>query len=277
MSVSDGVFRLRQSSHINTSTHALSFAVLNGTDYITFAISDGPIASLLNVELELCAVNGQKDLLLANIAHSAVPAYELSGHIMDRHISENYPVLQVFYTSFFKSTDLENVVLYHEQQRSFNSSDSLSSCIVTVVKWNAQWLTSYCIVDSSHLNCVTETILPSEWFYSSHKASVSYFVKSYPYQHGNELLCRNMSNSLHVSLNEKASVDDNFSNGRCLGEIILEDNLSSLRTINAGDLLLQVPEISVIAGSRFILPVKLQAGSALRSFSMRQEHLNFVQ
>jgi hypothetical protein len=261
ISASDGVCRLRETSQVdvahNSSAVLFYLGSQNVSKHVDLFATYGPFHASTAVEFHQCT--NQIQVIKSQTASFA---HDVSGHIVSEHILESYPVVKVLYLRRIRERSSISAAENSE------TVQNLSTCIVTALQWGSQYLTSFCMIDTDAEYCLTETILPLDLWRHQRSLSLFYRVRHQDVLRPGDVSCSDIAASVQKSLSPLS--EDSSSASHCLGDVSLESEKTTVRTHTTGDeLLLLVPDKTVAAGTKFSLPVKLQAGSPLRSFSMR--------
>ncbi len=239
----------------------------------------------------LAAAVGNHSTLLSN---TIVDDLHISAHLVTRSLTQERPKLQVLFHSShvgntprgksYKSGD-KNSKKLPEKGSGFDGQSHW--CLQLHVEKGGQVLRSVCVLDRSGdrhgSTCVAELVLPQEWWDPMHTTSADVFYSVS--QITGPLQCSSRDNNIrpmtpaptgashlspipHDDLYTDLHSDENIRS--YIGAVTLTHGQMTYQEIQEDQhILVYVPQKSFYPGSKFKVPIKLQAESDLRVFVVR--------
>ena len=186
----------------------------------------------------------------------AVDGYAVTGHFVSDSVTSEKPVLQVL----FHASRLDN-------HTGFSSSRSKTGtprlCLEVFAFKDNEAFTSSCTITDSNSVCLTEMTLPDRWWQDKYAQTVDVLYSVF----GAEQMLRCFPESSPYRLERNPNRGDRRT---FLGTVTLTHGQMSYQELKEDQqILIYVPQDSFYSGSKFKVPVKLQANSDLEIFVIK--------
>ena len=210
--------------------------------YEPFSAEEIVPASLLQA-----SVGNHSDILV----NMVVDDMDISAHLVTRSLMQDRPYVQVLFHASQLHTDTTPVPDPHDPSR---------WCLQMHVQRENSELTSVCVLGRQDNVCIAELTIPPEWWGLAHVHSVAVYYSIYA-----------VSTNLQCSSAPPANEDGTMPLLRSyVGTATLaHGELTYQEVAEDQHILLYIPQKSYYPGSKFRLPVRLQAESDLELFVVR--------
>lgn len=184
---------------------------------------------------------------------------ELSAHVVSRSITQQRPLLQVL----FHASQVRSEKKAKNAKSDTDTNPKTKWCLQMHVDKDGVELTSVCVLSGEDNVCIAEITLPSEWWHDQQTQSAQVFYSVY--QIDENLQCSSASNSIVPG---KANADRRIK--RYVSTVTLTQGQLTYQEVKEDQhILIYIPQKSFYTGSKFRIPVKLQAESDLELFVVR--------
>ena len=243
------------------------FVVTRPTGPMMVKAKYGPFTAKEKLPLSLLQASlGNHSSILSNFATKQV---DISAHLVSRTITPERPVVSVlFHASPLPHTE-ENKI-----KSARSPVDEKRWCVQMHVQHDHEELTSVCVISATENVCVAELTLPTSWWLPNKMSSVEAYYSVYLMEN---LRCSNpaVQNPEHVTSEpENDDVTEKPANHGPVKTLISMVALSHGQ-VNYQELkedqhiLVYIPQKSFYPGSKFRVPIKLQAESDLQIFVIK--------
>ena len=245
------------------------FVVTQPRGQVKVKAEHGPYKADAVVSPELLsAALGNQSALLSN---TIVDDMDVSAHLVTRSITQERPMLQVL----FHASQINPSSSYKTGGKAAGKTAEKST-YVSEAKWclqvhaqkGDQELSGVCILTRErHSVCVAELGLPTEWWDAVHTQSADVLYSVYSIT--DNLQCSSSSNSI-VPRNGEALIEEEDRIKSYVGAVTLTHGQMTYQEIQEDQhILVYVPQKSFYPGTKFRVPIKLQAESDLQVFVVR--------
>lgn len=237
-----------QDSQTQTQEESL-FVVNNPKGPVKVHAKYGPFSAEDTVPVSLLQASvGNHSDLLANVV---VDDMDISAHLVTRSLTQDRPYVQVLFHASQLPSDVTPAP---------DLLDNSRWCLQMHVQRDNSELTSVCVLGRQDNVCIAELSIPSEWWGLAHVHSVAVYYSVYA-----------VSTNLQCSSAPPTSPDGSMPMLRSyVGTVTLaHGELTYQQVAEDQHILLYIPQKSYYPGSKFRLPVRLQAESDLEVFVVR--------
>lgn len=196
----------------------------------------------------------------------AIRDLDISAHVVSRTITQERPLLQVLFHASHYTTGQPTPDKLEPAAGATVAGEASSSnpkwCLQMHVEKGEEELTSVCVLNTKSDSevCIAGITLPNEWWdlKQTESADVYYSV----YQVDEQLQCSRTSNSILPGRTEQEARPKSF-----ISAVTLTHGQLTYQELKQDQhVLVYIPQKSFYAGSKFRVPVKLQAESDLQLF-----------
>ena len=219
----------------------------------------------------LSAALGNESTLLSN---TIVDDMDISAHLVTRSITQERPRLQVLFHASQINPSSSNKNGGKAAGKTAEKSTNISEakwCLQVHAQKGDQELSAVCILTQERQSyCVAELDLPSEWWDAVHTQSADVLYSVYSIT--DNLQCSSSSNSI-VPRNGEGLIDEDDRVKSYVGAVTLTHGQMTYQEVQEDHhILVYVPQKSFYPGTKFRVPIKLQAESDLQVFVVRWVH-----
>lgn len=231
----------------------LPFVINNAHRHVLTKVDYGPYSAQEFITAELLdAAYGNQTEEAKNLV---VGHLDISAHIVSRSITQDRPILQVLFHASTIAGALGGTGPRTESKW----------CLQMHAEKDADHeLKSVCVLSDINNVCVTEIVVPIEWWLDEHLTSSNVYFSAYPVD--DNLQCSSAYTVPPGTLDQEVS----WPSKRFVGSVTLSHGQLTYQEVREDQhVLIYIPQKSFYPGVKFRVPVKLQAESDLEIFVVR--------
>ncbi len=243
------------------STDKSLFVITNPRGPVITKSHFGPFTAEEEIPVPLLQASmGNHSSILNNMV---VRHLDISAHLVTRSITQDRPQLQVLFhaSQLSQSQDSKN----SKSSQTVNVKDNTRWCLQMHVERDEQEITSVCVLGAQQKVCISELSIPADWWDENHIHSVDVLYSTYPIDEN--LQCSSASNSIIPNKDTETTGERVKS---YVGTVTLTNGQLTYQEVKEDQhVLIYIPQKSFYLGSKFRVPVRLQAESDLELFVVR--------
>ena len=243
------------------------FVVTRPTGPVTVKAKYGPFTAKEELPLSLLQASlGNHSGILSNFATRDV---DISAHLVSRTITPERPVISVLFHASPLSHSEENKIRSaksHVVERQW--------CVQMHVQRDHEELTSVCVISAAENVCVAELTIPTSWWIPNKMSTVEAYYSVYLMENSR---CSNPAVQHTEPVTNQTEDEDVTETPASTGPVktLISTVALSHGQVNYQELkedqhiLVYIPQKSCYPGSKFRVPIKLQAESDLQIFVIK--------